>query len=326
MAEPAPGDPSEEDPPIVQLGLVSKALERCGPNPRESAVAEGNRMKPRVAPWVLSFLCLGALSQASCGWLAGGALVAAAVSCPELVREDVDPITVEYTNKKELNAKIAAFVAASADLLDVAIQAEETTRDACRAIGRDLGLTQEQMAPVDGVSGATAGACGAVAKRMRKILARGLQLQVTVEPPRCQLNAELEAGCNAQCAAAGGEQSAKCSASCRARADLRASCSPPQVSVRGTGTDEEAARLIASLQAHLPALVAVQLDLVPRVARNVDAIASFGASLPTVVEEAGEKAASCVGAGITVTTVAASSMAVVVDANMSVTSQVGVSK
>jgi hypothetical protein len=271
-------------------------------------------------------LGVGALSQASCGWLAGGALVAAAVSCPELLREGVDPLTVEYTSKQELNGKIAAFVAASADLLDVAIQAEEQTRDACRAIGRDLGLSKEQMAPADGVSGATAGACGAVAKKMRKILARGLQIQVSVEAPQCQLNAELEASCKGHCAATSGEQSAQCSATCKARAELRASCSPPRVSVQGTGTDEEAARLVASLQAHLPTLVAVQLDLVPRVVRNVDAIASFGASLPTVVEEAGDKAASCVGAGITVTTVAASSMAVVVDANVSVTSQVGVAK
>ncbi|MBW2453589.1 MAG: hypothetical protein JRI68_03725 [Deltaproteobacteria bacterium] len=272
----------------------------------------------------LAVLCAASLSQASCGVFGFAVVAGAAIACPDLFNENVDPLDVKFSDEAELNAEVAAFVSATRDLVNVAIEAETEAKEACLAIGHDIGLSDEDMAPTDGVSGSVVGACGAVSRRIGKILSSGVQLTVTMKPPECSIDASLTASCEGKCSASGGEPSGECKSSCKARASLRATCSPPEVTVEANQNAELAMRLVASLQKNFPRLLRAQISLGKRVIADADALVSVAANLPTIIDKAGDKAVACVGASASMTTFAAASLGVVVDASVDVSVKVGV--
>jgi hypothetical protein len=142
---------------------------------------------------------------AACGGVGGlgrGTTLAAILSdvaCPELRG---GAMNATFDADAKANATIRAFVTASGDLLTVAAKMEGDVADACERMGRDLGVTAEQMAPRSEESRVSA-ACRAFYGRMDTILRQGASasIRADVTPPQCEVNGEVEASCRGQCAA-----------------------------------------------------------------------------------------------------------------------------
>jgi hypothetical protein len=133
--------------------------------------------------------------------MGGGAYGPLGAACPQMMRGD--PLGASYSANARANAKVAAFVAASADLIQVSVAMENLAADACRRMGRDLGVPEAQMAVQNG-SGAEPGAgaevaCGAVSARIDEILRTGVQVRVDARPPQCQANLDAKARCDGVC-------------------------------------------------------------------------------------------------------------------------------
>lgn len=314
-------------------------------------------MHDPISRGALLLLVAGALTQTDCGFLGFTAMAAAMVACPELADNKLDPSAMKITSDAAMNADIAAFVGAARDLINLAGDAEEEAKLACLQIGHDLGLSDEKMAPVEGVSGSTAGACGAVAKRISKIIRKGLRIEVRIEPPRCEVAANVFADCTAKCsasasasgdaqaqapeprrpnrlggggkgdrggeAAGGAKVSAQCDSSCKAHANLTARCDPPAVTIRSQGGHPDADKLAATLQANLPRLVRAGVGLAQRAVADAETLVRVGAELPAIVDKAGEHATGCVAGSAAIIGMAAASLSVTVDASASVSGSLG---
>lgn len=155
-----------------------------------------------------------------------------------------------------------------------------------------------------------------------------------------QCNGDCNGACNATCHARCEGQwvaprcegyvqppsaDAECNASCRAHANVKAQCTPAQVSVQVSQNTELAARLAGSLQANLPALLYAQVALGQRLIADVRVVGQVGAQLPKIIGSAGANAAACIAAGASATARASASINVSVRASASVSGQVGAS-
>jgi len=136
-----------------------------------------------------------------CECMGGGAYGPLGAACPAMTRGD--PLEQTYSANARANAKVRAFVAASADLVNVSVAAENLAADACRRMGHDLGVADAQMSVADPSreepgQGARA-ACGAVSARIDQILGAGVTLRVDARPPQCQANLDAKARCDGTC-------------------------------------------------------------------------------------------------------------------------------
>jgi len=118
---------------------------------------------------------------------------------------------------------------------------------------------------------------------------------------------------------------AECNASCRAHADIHASCTPAVVNVQVSQNAVLAARLAATMQANLPALLHAELALGRRVLGDAQIIGQVGAELPKIVGNAGARALACIAASTNATARASISIRISVQASASVTGKVGAS-
>ncbi len=136
-----------------------------------------------------------------CQCLGGGAYGPLGAACPAMTRGD--PLEQTYSANARANAKVRAFVAASADLVNVSVAAENLAADACRRMGHDLGVGDAQMSVPDPSreepGGSARAACGAVRARIDQILRAGVTLRVDARPPQCQANLEAKARCDGTC-------------------------------------------------------------------------------------------------------------------------------
>jgi hypothetical protein len=147
----------------------------------------------------VAFAGVGSLVLLDCDTLAGGAFSGlSTAACPEL-SAGVNDSGAIYTSRADLNVKIASFISATKDLMTVSARAEAEAAEACLRIGRDIGLTDAQMAPRDEAGGHAAGACAAVSARMDAILSTGVRFQAQVTPPYCQADAQAQANCSGSC-------------------------------------------------------------------------------------------------------------------------------
>ena len=89
-------------------------------------------------------------------------------------------------------------------------------------------------------------------------------------------------------------------------------------------TAQMAARLVATLQANLPALLHAQIALGKRVLADAEVLGQVGAQLPQIIGQASAHAAACVAAGANATVNATASIKVSVQASASVSGRVGV--
>ena len=148
---------------------------------------------------------LMALACDTGGSSGGGADVAAAllgasqaIACPELVGRG-SAVGIKYTAKARLNAKIGAFVQAAKDLRSAALSIEAEVSRACINIGKDIGLREDQMIAQAGPGGKVKGACTLLSGEIDAILAGGIRIDATYDPPKCKVNASVKASCKGEC-------------------------------------------------------------------------------------------------------------------------------
>jgi hypothetical protein len=152
----------------------------------------------QIRRWILLvvlwsfFLLLGS----SC--MGGGKYGPLGATCPALVSGD--PLQAHFSANARANAKVRAFVAASQSLVEASVQMEALAAEACRNMGRDLGVSDGAMQPRgDEPGGAAKAACGALAAQIDSILRTGIQVRVQATPPQCQANFEAKARCDGAC-------------------------------------------------------------------------------------------------------------------------------
>lgn len=154
---------------------------------RKSSIAAAN---------ALLFCGFSALCAASC--VGGGAYGPLGATCPQM--SGGDPLAAQYSANARVNAKVAAFVAASSDLVQVSLAMESLAAEACRRMGADLGLSSAQMAPPRDEAGAAArAACGALSARIDEILSAGVQVRAQATAPQCSANVQAKARCEGTC-------------------------------------------------------------------------------------------------------------------------------
>jgi len=270
-----------------------------------------------VSKATTGFVVLAAASQLSCGMMGGGALGRAA--CPAL-GPNVSALDVSYDANATVNAKVQAFVQAAKDMDAISAQIEMKAAQACQRMGMDLGLSPAQMQPRKGPGGAAAGACEPLAMQIDAILRQGIQIHATVTPPQCQANAQAHAHCAGRCDV---NRDAECKASCEAHAEVHASCQPATVQVQASHGAQQAAALIATLQANLPLLIEAQITLGQRLINNAQIVAQVGANLPKIVGKAGAQALACIGAAADIAASASVRINVSVKASASVSGRAG---
>jgi hypothetical protein len=112
---------------------------------------------------------------------------------------------------------------------------------------------------------------------------------------------------------------ATCQTNCGAKAAASAKCDPPGLKIVARGkASAETPKLIAALQAGLPAIVKVQLGLSKKVLTAADNVKGAGAAMGDAALKAGGKAAACVKAAVDATVSASASVNVSVKASASV--------
>jgi hypothetical protein len=337
-------------------------------------------------------------------------------ACPEL-RGGASNANFEADAKA--NATIRAFVMASGDLAAVAARVEGEVGAACEAMGRDLGVPPEQMAPRPN-EGRVVAACNAVSAKMDAILKTGVSASVKADytPPQCQVSADVEASCKGQCnahfdpgyvkahcqpghlygrcegtcsgqcnatcngqcqgecqgqgaakvqpGAAAGTSSgqcaghcngtctgscsedchgncsidfkepkcdvaigaptadAHCEGSCKAHADLTAQCTEPKVRVVASVNAGEMAKLVATLDANLPALIKAEAIYGKRIAGDIAMLVQTGSELPSALGQLTAHAGACVAAAADACVSAQASLRVSVQVSASVSAKAGV--
>lgn len=138
-------------------------------------------------------------------------------------------------------AEFEAFMSATYDFHNAAVETQESLLTACQAMGRELEMPAEALAG-GGVEG-TRTVCTAVAETLRTewaAIGEGTEYQVEVRsrPPHCEASFEAYADCSARCDievtpaqlelnCTGGEIRGQCSAECSGRCavDVEAECS-----------------------------------------------------------------------------------------------------
>ena len=91
-------------------------------------------------------------------------------ACPELAG---GAMNASFDADARANGTIRAFVTASGDLQIVAAKAEAAVGGACERIGRDLGLSPQQMVPPQQGQNRAAATCAAASARIDAILHAG---------------------------------------------------------------------------------------------------------------------------------------------------------
>lgn len=151
-------------------------------------------------------------------------------ACPELGSSGA--LDATYSAEADVNAKVAAFVAAAGSLRELSMEMSATAAAACNEMAKDLDVdvpdSDEQTDPGSSVRAA----CGAVAAEMDEILSAGASAKVTVEakPPKCRADAEAKARCSGKCKAEltpaqivaqcePGKLSGKCEGTCQGRCE-----------------------------------------------------------------------------------------------------------
>jgi hypothetical protein len=154
-------------------------------------------MRSNASRALVSISCVSLLAVASCQDARFGGLTNAA--CPHFASQS-DLTTARISANARANAKIRTFLIAARDVNTLSFQMEGEATQACRAMGRDLGLSDAQMAPRSNEPGASAqAACGAVSAQIDGILRQGIQVRVQATPPACQANLDAKARCDAAC-------------------------------------------------------------------------------------------------------------------------------
>jgi hypothetical protein len=137
------------------------------------------------------------------------------------------------------------------------------------------------------------------------------QCQGTWQAPHCDVDARAP------------QAEAKCAASCKAHAEVSAQCTEARVSVTASANVGDMPRLVATLNANLPALIKAEVAYGRRLAGDVEAMVAVGADLPQVIGEASAHAVACMAASVDACASARASLTVSVQASASISGKAG---
>jgi modification target Cys-rich repeat protein len=138
-------------------------------------------------------------SLAFAGCLQGGKFGALGAACPGLTG-NADPMSLRFSANARADVKVRAFVASARDLVEVSSQVEAEAAEACRRIGQDLGMAPAELASQKDEPGESARvACNAVGARIDAMLRMGAIVRVSVQPPQCNANLDVQARCSGTC-------------------------------------------------------------------------------------------------------------------------------
>ena len=116
---------------------------------------------------------------------------------------------------------------------------------------------------------------------------------------------------------------ARCEGNCRADANLQAQCTPAQVRVESSLTAGEMPKLVATLQANLPALIKAEAQYGARIADDIKVLVQTGSELPNAFGQLSARAGSCIAAAANATFRAQASIRVSVQASASISAKAG---
>ena len=120
---------------------------------------------------------------------------ASGTACPEWGSGNA--IGGSFASDAALNADIAAFVQASMDIKRLADQSYTNVTAACIKMGKDLGVPDAQLQAKDGDTATPP--CNAVAAKIEEIVKANAAVKVAYQPPRCTMDANFQAKCDAEC-------------------------------------------------------------------------------------------------------------------------------
>jgi hypothetical protein len=116
---------------------------------------------------------------------------------------------------------------------------------------------------------------------------------------------------------------AHCDGSCKAHAELVARCTEARVNVHAAVNTGEMPKLVATLQANLPALVTAEIAYGRRIAGDVQILVQTGSELPNAFGQLTGHAGACIAAAASATVSAQASLRVSVQASASVSAKAG---
>ncbi len=116
---------------------------------------------------------------------------------------------------------------------------------------------------------------------------------------------------------------AHCEGSCKAHAELTAQCTPAKVNVQSSVSTGEMPKLVATLQANLPALLEAELAYGKRIGGDIELLVRTGGELPGAVGQLTAHAGACIAAAANACVSAQASLRVSVQASASVSAKAG---
>jgi hypothetical protein len=177
----------------------------------------------------------------NCGKMPGGIpgapnLPGVPGSCPANIADASAIMSANFGLEGELEGKVKAALAASANLQAISAEVEGEVVTACSNLAKDLGAKDDDLKPKeDGPGKKAEAACNVAAKLVGdfKAKAKG-KVVVDVKPPKCEASLDASVDCAAKCDAKvkpgevkatceGGELSGECGAKCEGKCTVEAS-------------------------------------------------------------------------------------------------------
>lgn len=196
--------------PVLSLGLASPLLVNCG----SGIPGVGNLPGP------------------------AGDLASAAGGCDEMKQGNIADL--KFDGGAEVEGKIKGFLQAAAALDKVTADMEASLIASCGKLGRDLGMTDDELKAEAGGGKGAEKVCNAVAAKVNAAVKANAEakLSVQIDPPKCYADIDFMQNCLSECGSPvqpgkleascqGGEISGTCEAECKGTCtvDAGAACS-----------------------------------------------------------------------------------------------------
>ncbi len=156
-------------------------------------------------------------------------------SCPADINDPSAIMQANFGLQGEMEGKVKAALAAGANLKNLAVEVEADVATACGNLAKDLGASEDEIAPKEEGPGKKAeAACQAAVAALGKVKAAAKgQIKVDVVPPKCSASMNAMAECAGECDAniepgsakvecEGGEISGSCEGQCQGECTVEA--------------------------------------------------------------------------------------------------------
>jgi hypothetical protein len=200
---------------------------------------------------------------------------------------NVDPNSCGDYASTDVGGKLKYFLTTIKDLDAAMAETTNTVKEACTTMGKELGMADADLAGDD-----TKAVCDKVIKayqdNLQVSLKAGAKLAIKYSPGHCEVNVQAEASASGACSGAasagtgGTGADAACQASVHAEASIKASCTPPSLTLEADAkvvVDKSKLEMtLKAMRDGLPKLLAVA-DKIKPIAEAVTNVVKAAASL-----------------------------------------------